>query len=155
MIVLALTGLTMALLLKGWHRFHAHLRHESERAVTLALAEAGVDRAIWELRGSGSDAEHRPGPKHTGGKDTALQTGSYTVRVLPVPDRRDERWIESTGDVPYQSDAPVARTVRVRVRLRPTESGAAVEVLEWEEVGRAITTGRVRRRTRIGPRAGN
>jgi len=33
MIVLALTGLTMALLLKGWHRFHAHLRQGPMRSI--------------------------------------------------------------------------------------------------------------------------
>lgn len=75
------------------------VRVASEQA--LALAEAGIDKAAYELNQDSS---------YTGETDTALSPGTFTITVSNIDDSTKQ--IIATGSVPNSSSPIVSKTVR-------------------------------------------
>lgn len=88
---------------------HGRLAYANERA--LQLAEAGIDKAIYEINQTAG---------YTGEADAPLGGGTYTVTVT---DASNKKIIESTGFVP-DSASPRARKT-VRVELKTSTTGAS------------------------------
>ena len=87
--------------------------------VAINLAEAGVERAIWELIHSGGDFLDSEGWSGTDSKtiSDSLQTaegntiGEYAITVTYLSGSNPE--IEATGFVPNQSSPKARRSVKV------------------------------------------
>jgi len=77
----------------------------SEQA--LHLAEAGVDRAIYELNTQGS--------AYTGETDTPVGNGTLTVTIIDVSLNVKE--ITSTGFIPNSQKPQAKKTVKIRVAI--------------------------------------
>jgi len=125
-VLIATLSVFLSALLSGWRQLHEQARRERDDAVALALAEAGVDRAIWELRRT---------PDWPGVEKAQLGAGEYTVQVIVPKDRDAERRIRSTGIVGRGKQYASRQTVEARVRFRVVEGkGAAVEWKAWTRV---------------------
>lgn len=81
-------------------------RHAVASAQALALAEAGIDKAVYELNQSAS---------YTGESDTALDPGTFTVSVSTVDG--NTKAITATGYVPNDSSPAASRTVKATVAI--------------------------------------
>ncbi len=75
-------------------------------AQALALAEAGVDKAVYELNQS---------PSYTGESNTVLSPGTFTITVSTIDSSTKQ--ITTTGFVPNSSNPITSETVRVNVGI--------------------------------------
>lgn len=88
-----------------------YTRFERQRiaeAQALQLAEAGIEKAVYELNQSGS---------YTGESDTALIPGTFTVSVSAVD--ASTKVVTATGYVPDDSSPRGQKTVKARVSTNP------------------------------------
>lgn len=83
-------------------------RRRVSEAQALALAEAGIDKAVYELNQSGS---------YTGENDTTFGPGTFTVSVSTVD--ASTKAITATGYVPDDSSPQGQKTVKARVSTNP------------------------------------
>lgn len=81
-------------------------RHDIASAQALALAEAGVDKAIYELNQNGN---------YAGETDTSLSTGTFTIAVSSVDGSTKQ--IIATGAVPNSQNPIATRTITARVGI--------------------------------------
>jgi cytoskeletal protein CcmA (bactofilin family) len=118
LILVILTGFYLTMIVSE-HRMTSRL-YSSTAAIN--LAEAGVERAIWELNYGGADFLSSEGWSGTDPKvltDT-LQTpagdtiGSYTVTVINYTGSNPE--IEATGYAPNQTSPQGQRSVKVKLQ---------------------------------------
>lgn len=127
MAMLLVLGLLAAMSI-GSATFFGLLNHDLARAhavergqVCMNLAEAGVDKAIAELRADPS--------KYTGEHDTSLGAGFFSVETSRLQGAREYR-ITSTGLL--RSDGHVLKEVRVSADISFTPDGG-VQTLRWSE----------------------
>lgn len=100
--VILITTLSIFSLVSFFTR-NATLGYFSEQA--LHLAEAGVDKAIYELNAQGS--------AYTGEANTVLADGTFTVAVSDVSFGVKE--ITSTGFIPNSQNSQAKKKIKVRV----------------------------------------
>jgi hypothetical protein len=116
-VMLALTILATALL-SGFHRSMRQTKGRERELQCMNLAEAGMAKALAELRvGDGS---------YHGEVNTPLGDGDFTVVVTPLGQQRFA--VESTGTLNDRSDIQARVTVDAEV-----VRGEPVRVLRWEE----------------------
>lgn len=84
-------------------------RHSVAEAQALALAEAGIDKAVYQLNQDGS---------YTGETDTALGNGTFSVSVTSI-DSSNKR-ITATGYVPNRTDPVATRVVKATANVGTT-----------------------------------
>lgn len=80
--------------------------HETASAQALHLAEAGIDKAMYQLNQSSS---------YTGESNTALGNGTFTIAVTSVSG--DTKTITATGYVPNSSDPIAQKTIKVNANI--------------------------------------
>lgn len=87
----------------------------------LNVAEAGVNRALWEIENN---------PDYTGNSDpVSFKGGSYTVTVSSEVDENNGqqfRIIESTGVYPQSGGMQVSRKIRVRAEVVPRALASSI-----------------------------
>lgn len=115
LIIMALGGVLVSTVLI--YSQHGKLAYAQERA--LQLAEAGVDKAIYQIN---------QGAAYNGESDVPLGSGTFSVTVT---DASRKKIIESTGYVPSASSPQAKRTVRVEL----VTSSAAASFLYGVQVG--------------------
>jgi hypothetical protein len=116
-VLMTLTALSTALL-TGFHASMKQGNNRARQAQSLNIAEAGIEKALIELRLSSAF--------YTGEENTPLGNGAFTVAVTPSGPGRFT--VESTGT---QNDGPARRShVTVDAAL---DSSGGVRVLRWEE----------------------
>lgn len=81
-------------------------RNAVAKAQALALAEAGIDKAVYELNQSAS---------YTGESDTALGPGTFTISVSSIDG--NTKAITATGYVPNDSSPLASQTARATVAI--------------------------------------
>ena len=114
----------------------AHLRRGSQSAFN--LAEAGMEKALWEL--------YQPGSSYRGESGTQFGEGAFTVKVLDEDEGAGRRIVVSEGCVPAVSPR-VKKTIRAVVtvdekRIRGASSSRpdAVVLLSWKELSEGEIT---------------
>jgi hypothetical protein len=116
-VMLAMTILASALLM-GFHRSMEQTVDRERELQCMNLAEAGIAKALVELRaGDGS---------YRGEANTPLGDGDFTVVVTPLGLQRFA--VESTGTLNHHSDIQARVVVDAEVL-----GGEPVRVLRWEE----------------------
>jgi len=116
-VMLAMTILASALL-TGFHRSMEQTVDRERELQCMNLAEAGIAKALVELRaGDGS---------YRGEANTPLGDGDFTVVVTPQGTQRFA--VESTGTLNHHSDIQARIIVDAEV-----VRGEPVRVLRWEE----------------------
>ncbi|HEY5601240.1 MAG TPA: hypothetical protein VIK81_04110 [Patescibacteria group bacterium] len=81
-----------------------------EKEQVLHLAEAGIDKAIWEL--------NRTGGGYTGETDTSFGAGTFTTEVTTIDSSTKK--IESTAYIPNSTNQKRRKKITVRARLSST-----------------------------------
>ncbi|MFH1178531.1 MAG: hypothetical protein V1711_02300 [bacterium] len=84
-------------------------RYDIESTQALAIAEAGIDKAIYQLNQSGS---------YSGETDTALGAGVYTVVVSNV--NTNTKRLTATGFVPNATSPKATKVVTVLANINTT-----------------------------------
>jgi hypothetical protein len=93
----------------------------SNHNICLNLAEAGVDKAVAELRAGKTD--------YAGEDSTPLGEGFFTVEATPIPG--GEQWkIVSTGSL--RDGKFMHKQVRISAEVQIGRNGA--QILRWAEV---------------------
>ena len=116
-----LLGFSALFFLEIFHSGVRDARRARASSRALYLADAGIQKALWELGGN---------PAGYGGeKKTRLGSGSYTVEVRRKGPGLAE--VTSTGSVPFERGR-IMRRVRVQLRLGP--GGKLPVITEWKEL---------------------
>lgn len=85
----------------------------AEASQATALAEAGVDNAVWQL--------NQTAGSYTGETNTPLGTvGTFTVTVTSNPANPSIKTVTSTGYIPNSTNPKSKRTVKVQVGIDST-----------------------------------
>jgi len=97
----------------------------SERALrAFHLAEAGLEKAIWELR--------RRGSEYTGEAQTPFENGTFSVTVSCTDPDRSVYEVVSRGVVPASRRGP-SRVVSATVRVSGSAGKRRIHVTNWRE----------------------
>jgi len=89
-----------------------YLKSESQniaKVQALQLAEAGIDKAAYELNRNSS---------YTGESNTALGNGSFTVTISPIDS--EHKRVTSVGTAPFSGGHTTTRTVKATLAINHT-----------------------------------
>ena len=116
-VLAVLTALSTALL-TGFHASLRQAQNRQRQTQCLDIAEAGIEKALIELRFDPTF--------YTGEQDTPLGDGTFTVAVTPAALERFT--LESTGLLNHGPELQARITADALL-----EPGGSVRVLRWEE----------------------
>lgn len=94
---------TVLSIIAGAQIFFSNSSYSLMAEEAIALAEAGVDKAMASL--------NKTGGSYTGEEETSLGNGSYSVKITSSD--AATKVIESTGFVPDKQNAKVKRTIKI------------------------------------------
>lgn len=117
---LAILTISVTATLSWFHATHRYTRGSEARLVCAHIAEAGIEKAIAELRVGNLS--------YAGESDTVIGDGTFSVGVLGNGDRGSYT-IESTGRLPRGADMVTVR-LRCDIELSPSRD---VTSLQWRE----------------------
>ncbi len=87
-----------------------------QQDIALNIAEAGVNRALWELRGAD--------PSYTGEtNNTSIDGGAFDVAVTSIDANSD--YIVATAYVPSKANAKYKKAIKVKITDTPTTTNPA------------------------------
>lgn len=86
-------------------RNYINIHQSYLKIATLDLAEAGIEKAVWQLNETGGS--------YSGEEDTSLGIGTFTVEITNINSNTKE--ISSTGYIPESTNFKARKTVKVKV----------------------------------------
>lgn len=124
-LVITVVLVTLVLALCTTVRYHSNwFRKSSYTTRTFHLAEAGIDKALFELSEEGRE--------YRGEKETSLGEGSFTVTV---EEKGEVIIIESRGKILRPGGEAVTRTVKLHCSLEKDSQGnRKIKMESWKEI---------------------
>lgn len=102
-VALGVVLFTVLSIITGAQIYHQNAQYSTDSEKAVALAEAGIDKAIVSL--------NKTGGSYNGEQGTSLGEGEYSVTI--TSQNAATKIIESTGFVPSKEKAKVKRTIKI------------------------------------------